>query len=82
MNEFYTPNKIDAYIVSMITSVVTNILHSSFHIFWYIIVQLDEFTEDKLDLVKVQFEYTLEKMDSDLENYEAIYSESSDFLEE
>ena len=29
MNEFYTPNKIDSYLISMITSVVTNTLHSS-----------------------------------------------------
>ena len=29
MNEFYTPNKVDSYLISMITSVVTSILHSS-----------------------------------------------------
>ena len=33
MNEFYSPSKVDSYLISMITSVVTNVLHSSYYIF-------------------------------------------------
>ena len=40
MNEFYSPSKVDSYLISMITSVVTNVLHSSYYIFITLILLL------------------------------------------